>query len=373
MSSSTMITISVPLRRADRQQAQTFKDLQPIAEKAEQVYENTLAVLATHHYLDMIDIPTDLENSYSQNPIAFLSTNVADLYVPEARGRLECRVVRAGEETCFIPEEVWSDGNQGDRIGYVVVQLNETNTEAIVLGFVPEVSVERLPLSYLRSLDDLIETIYAPVLSPLPVLANTFVQLQQWLENQVEKIWQPTETLPQSGCFARGEDETAQLINQFLVSQSDPETIELIEQSDFELETKLMQIIDGTQNEVTLFEAIKLLQAINPNHPAIGIQKAKDLGMYLNEQSVALMVAVVARPEGRVAIFLRVYPIRNQRFLPAGLMMTLLDEAGNIVHEVQAETQDYECIELKFGVDQGTCFSVRILVEDASVTESFIA
>nr|MCU0526935.1 DUF1822 family protein [Elainella sp. Prado103] len=154
---STMITIAVPLTRADRQQAQSFKDQQLIAEKADQIYENTLAVLATHHYLDMIDVPTDLDRSYSQDPSTFLASNIADLYVPGARGRLECRVVHEGENACFIPTEVWSNRGQRDRIGYVVVRLNETNTEATVLGFVSEVSVEHLPLSYLRSLDDLID------------------------------------------------------------------------------------------------------------------------------------------------------------------------------------------------------------------------
>jgi hypothetical protein len=149
---STMMTFSIPLTMSDRQQAETFKAMHPIAQQANQVYENTLAVLATHHYLEMLGIPTELENSYCWNPIAFLSTNIADLYLPETRGRLECRSVRFGEEHCFIPEEVW-----GDRVGYVVVRLNETNTEAVVLGFVPEVETEQVLLSELRSLDDLID------------------------------------------------------------------------------------------------------------------------------------------------------------------------------------------------------------------------
>jgi hypothetical protein len=73
---------------------------------------------------------------------------------------LECRSVRFGEEHCFIPEEVW-----GDRVGYVVVRLNETNTEAVVLGFVPEVETERILLHELRSLDDLIDAATSPNLT----------------------------------------------------------------------------------------------------------------------------------------------------------------------------------------------------------------
>lgn len=353
-----MITISVPLSRADRQQAKTFKDLQPIAEKAEQVYENTLAVLATHHYLDMIDIPTDLENSYSQNPIAFLSTNVADLYVPEARGRLECRVVRAGEETCFIPEEVWSDGNQGDRIGYVVVQLNETNTEAIVLGFVPEVickglqpvsfnSCNGLAITELLSLDDLIGAIemYEP-----SSLADEAEETAQELNAQTP----PTNNIVSTGGLSNKIKERLNRPDAKTVYDTgfqDPK--ELIES----YRSATMRSASDFNNPVPLFEEAKLLE----------LGQAKD--------SSIVFVARITQRSSEEEIFdlsIILSSTSASMLLPAGLEITVHDaNTGLLVFD---EKSKYDSrIELPIvNCHPSEHYIVKVTLGDISITQGII-
>jgi len=361
MTYSTAITISIPLTRADREQAQDFARLQPIANQAKQVYQNTLAVLATRRYLQMLEVSTELEKSYSWNPIAFLSANVADLYIPEVGKRLECRSVRLGDNRCFIPEEVWTD-----RIGYVVVRLNDTDTEATVLGFIPEVSVEALPLSFLQSLDVLIERLSEPE----PVVTV----LRNWLDNIFSLPWQPPEALPKSGMVFGAANLPRNLqarIEQLLVSQPDRTLSESIKHSDFDPQTALAQLIQTTQEEETRFDAAELLWEIDPTHPAVSARRAMDLGMYLAGHSVGLLVVILSKSDGSFAVLLRVYAMGSQRLLPSGLTLIALDENGNPFYEVQARSQD-DYIQFKFTADAGDRFSVRVANEDANVTKSFV-
>jgi hypothetical protein len=81
----------------------------------------------------------------------------------------------------YIPAEVWEE-----RMGYVAVQLNESLKEATLLGFVEKVSRSELPLSQLRSLQELPG--YLNKIKPM-------VNLSQWFEGIVEVGWQTMETL----------------------------------------------------------------------------------------------------------------------------------------------------------------------------------
>lgn len=74
------------------------------------------------------------------------------------------------------------------RLGYVVVQLDEPYREGIVLGFVPEVSVNELPMSYLQPLEALIDCL---IPEPTPISKN----LSQWLKNIFEPDREPLEHL----------------------------------------------------------------------------------------------------------------------------------------------------------------------------------
>jgi hypothetical protein len=116
--------------------------------KASQVYRNTLAVLVTRRYLQMLTIRSELGVSHSWDRLERWLKNVADLYIPEVNGYLECRAIAQSEERCFVPEEVQYDSSESkrcNRIGYIVVQLDELYREGVILGFVPQVSVTELP------------------------------------------------------------------------------------------------------------------------------------------------------------------------------------------------------------------------------------
>ena len=145
------LSLSVPLGLAAHAQAEQFRGHQSDRRKAKQVYLNSLAVYAVNACLQFRGFETDLSNSASWEPLMQTLMDVADLSVKN-HGKLECRPVLPGEETVWVPAEVWLE-----RIGYVVVQLDQSLRKATVIGFVEKVEAQELPLSQLRSPEALLE------------------------------------------------------------------------------------------------------------------------------------------------------------------------------------------------------------------------
>ncbi len=175
--------LSLPLTQGDRQTAQTFAAQQPTPSKAEQVRLNTLAVLAVQQYLTLMDIPTDLTESDSWNPIMRVCTDVADLELPN-KGRLECRPVKPGATVMPVPPETWED-----RVGYVAVQIDEATAEATILGFVPTViDRETIALTELSAPEALLTHLTHP-------LSQAIAHLGAWLQGAIDTGWQTVEDL----------------------------------------------------------------------------------------------------------------------------------------------------------------------------------
>ncbi|HEY9846453.1 MAG TPA: DUF1822 family protein, partial [Candidatus Caenarcaniphilales bacterium] len=189
------LTLPLPITQAARNTAQQFADQQPTPQKAQQVRLNTLAVWVVHDYLQMMGLCPDLAASDSWNPVMRLSADIADLEVP-GRGRLECRPIKAHELACTIPPEAWSD-----RIGYLVVRIDESLREATLLGFTQTAAMDVFPISQLQPLETLLDhlSLGQPVASDQieqsGAPARTSVNLSQWWENLFETGWQTVEAL----------------------------------------------------------------------------------------------------------------------------------------------------------------------------------
>lgn len=359
------ITISIPISQGERRTAQQFAYEQPTPEKAVKVYMNTLAVLAVRKYLEILDIPTELEASYSWNPVGRLCSDVADLKVTEI-GHLECRPIEQGERTCYIPPDTWSN-----RIGYVVVLLDKTCLEATVLGFVPTVSQQLLTIEQLQPLEALLIRLHQK--------ETKLVRLSQWFDNIFEAGWQTFaelldnkntnpalafRTLSVRGVDLDNSKTLRQMVEQLYVSlNSTPEN----EDSTI----ALIHLLHTTQDQEVRWTAAELLWTIAPHHPAAGMRRVMDLGMQFAGHTVALMVAILPNKEQRVAVLLRLYSMGNERYLPAGLQLTGLDKSGNVFLYTQARKRD-DYIQIKFSAEFGERFSIKISLNNASLTENFI-
>ncbi|MDZ8186611.1 MAG: DUF1822 family protein [Nostoc sp. ChiSLP02] len=309
-------TLTLPISKTARRIAQQFASEQPSSQKAEQVRLNTLAVWVVNDYLEMMDIPTNLPASDSWNPVMRLCTDVADLEVPSI-GRLECRPVRKHQHTCSIPPETWEE-----RVGYLVVEFDESLEEAKLLGFVPSVATETLPLRQLQPLEAFIDHIAQLRESLLTSLVN----LSQWFAGIFETGWQSVESL-----WNLPELRPAYAFRS-------PETAELNTLDRPESFTKRAKLID--------------------------------LGIQILNQPVMLIVEISPEKNGQTSVLLQLHATGSQIYLPPGVHLTVLDSSGEVFLDAQSRRSD-NYVQLQFRGEAKEEFSVRVALNGTSITEHF--
>jgi hypothetical protein len=368
-------TITLPITEAERQIALNFSQPQHSKQKQQQVYLNTLAVLVVQNYLKILEIDTQLESSYSWNPIYRFSMDTADLKIIDHKvnqsGHLECRPVKAEAQFAEVPAEVWDE-----RIGYMFVQFDAEYHQGTLLGFLPEVSDEQIPLTQIEALPTFLDFLYQPAIN--------WVRLNDWFEHIFSTGWQAVEEVinnkannPQLAFrFANiHRDKSKWLQHQLseLKIRSNPYSEGSIPIKENPIPA-LVQIIQTTDSEETRWKAAEMLWEIEPTHPAAGARRIIDLAMRLGGNPVALMVALLQKPDYTVAILLRVYPLGSNDFLPAGLKLAVSDFGNsNSAAEVQSRFQPLDnYIQLKLTAISREKFTVKVSLDKANFIEHFV-
>lgn len=322
--------LTLPITQSDRRTAQEFAHHQPTAAKADQIRLNTLAVLVMQNYLQLMEIATNVTAGDSWNAVMRVCLDVADLELPEV-GRLECRPILPDRDRCAVPAETWED-----RVGYVVVQIDEAAAEAQILGFVPTVTEEEVLLSELRSPEDLLD--HLGELRRVPAMTP------------------PTSVVAASSTTA---ERTLTNLGNWLQStlQSGQQAIEA-----------------GWQT---------VEQALNP--PELGFAPAFRRGrevrgeergrrakrIFLGENVVALVVDVRSNTDSQREIRLQLHPVDAQTRLPVGLQIAVLDLHHEVV--IAAETTGNEdFLELQIDGASGEEFSVQLRFNAFQDTQAFV-
>ncbi|MEH2060436.1 MAG: DUF1822 family protein [Nostoc sp.] len=308
--------LTLPISQSARRIAQKFASQQPNSQKAEQVRLNTLAVSVVNDYLEMMDIPTDLQASDSWNPIMRLCGNIADLDIPSI-GRLECRPVHLHQQICSIPPETWEE-----RVGYLVVQFDESLQEARLLGFIPSIVTETLPLAQLQPLEAFIDHLWQLRQSPVTSIVN----LSQWFAGIFETGWETIESLW----------NVPELRPTYAFRST--ETLEL----------------DALNRRESITKRAKLI----------------DLGIQILNQPVMLIVEINPEKDQQTSIHLQLHATGNQIYLPLGVHLTVLDSSGAIFLDAQSRKSD-NYIQLQFRGEPTEQFSVRVALDNTSITEHF--
>lgn len=306
------LTFSVPLSRQAHERAQArFKQKHLTAQRAKQVYLNTLSAYAVEFYLHCMGFETEERGSELSDRVMREFADVADVMV-KSIGQFECRPVLPGDVAVQVPLEAQCDRAatpQGSRRGYFAVQLNAELTEAKIVGFLKKVTTEEVPLENWRSLDDFLQ--YASHL-------ESSVKLSEWLNNVIEAGWETAEAVlsPPKMVWRRG----------------------------------------------------------SANHwrsPVSGrsIERVKRLTLERSGEQIALLVRLNPKIESEMGIGVEVYPTGDHAYLPQDLKLMVLDEEGIAV--MQAEARSTKNIQLKFSGEMGEGFSIKVALGDTSVTEAF--
>ena len=306
------LTLPVPLTLRGHHTAQLFYQQHSNPQKAKQVYLNTLAIDAVHSYLSWLGVATDLEASDSWNPAVQALADVVDLEIV-GQGKLECRPVLPGATVCTVSPEARSD-----RIGYVAVRLDADLRTATLLGFVPYVDTEAVPLSQFQSIATLLDH-----LKPQPQLelGKEWVDLSQWVQGLFTSGWQSVEEIfgPQPTLSFR--------------------SVELAVNSQASGLTTRVKLLD--------------------------LMPRSD-----NQEEVALQVALLPNNTSQVDIWVKVCPVIGVPYLPEDLEIRVLDEQGIAV--MQAQSRQTDMMQLKFRGVSGERFSIEIALNDTNLVETFI-
>ncbi|MFL9449596.1 DUF1822 family protein [Tolypothrix bouteillei VB521301_2] len=228
--------------------------------------------------------------------------------------------------------------------------------------------------------------------SQLVVFQQKVTRLSYWIQNIFDADWQIIEELLDAKVLQRiivwqlssrsdsrsREDEMAELINQITSStnkfqqQKAAKRLGAISQGNDSAIQALINLIQTTQDDETLWLAVESLWQIAPGNPAAGVRRVQliDLGMQVAGQTVALAVAIIQKLNQQFGVLLQVYPTHDEPYLPANLKLILLDDSGQVLHEVLARESD-SYIQLKLNGQQGEQFNVRVAIGEASVTEYF--
>ena len=368
-----ILPFTVPLTEANHGVAQQFYTLHSDPNLAKQVYLNTLTVEAVHFYLTCMGINTSLEKGMSWQPEIQALINTADLWV-ESLGRLECCPVLPDMDTVSVSAQTASD-----RIGYVAVQINESLTEAAILGFVPAVDPDLfeaeasavIPFSNLQSLDllpDHLESLERVVESdsvehfatePMSEDADTVKQsqaattrLSEWLDPQTwtqslgDRLnlgWQAVETLME------------QLPEQF---------------ADGTLAYSFRQPISS--HEPLVYPTMTPSSSHNIDDEIMAGTKLGKVLTLSDRTDDTLLFMVGITPDAastQMNITVEVYPLETQPYLPQTIHLAVMDEMGKAV--LQAEGGNSEGLEFQFSGESGERFSVKVTVQDHSIIEDF--
>ncbi|MCU0535559.1 MAG: DUF1822 family protein [Hydrococcus sp. Prado102] len=314
-------TLSLPLTQSARQNAHQFASLCNSRSAARQIYLNTLAVLAVNDYLQMMGIETDLNASESWNPVLRLAADVSDLNVV-ALGHLECRAVIPGQTHCPIPQDVWED-----RIGYVAIEIDETQQRATLLGFSETITTNELPINELRSIEALLyhlqhlrqqaESEFVAVSKSLVLSPKQPpIVLSQWFKGIFGTDWQPLETL-----------------------------------------------------NLTPIPTVSLRASTTAT---VKGAKLVDCGIELGSQKIVLLILLTPEPNEQVGILVQVHPAQGKPYLPCDLRLAVLSETGETLKQVYSRSLD-NYIQLPYfqGIS-GESFSIQITLDRACSLENFI-
>ncbi|MBE9215565.1 DUF1822 family protein [Plectonema cf. radiosum LEGE 06105] len=296
-------TSTVSLTSKAHQLAEQFCSYHSNLQKSEQVYFNTLAIYAVNHYLQCMGFTTDWKASSSYDIIIQSFLDIADLEVIN-HGKLECRFVLPDAEFVYIPQEVWTA-----RIGYIVVQLDESLETATLLGFAQRVATEKLPLNQLRTLAEFPQ--YLQQVTPP-------INLSEWFEDILQQGWQTLESL---------------LTNESV--------------GDFNLSFKDSSCLQGEE----IIKAVKRIE--------------------LDNQSVLMLVALKPEEDEQISIRLRIYPDSEENSLPENIKLAILSDTGKTLKEVTSRSID-NFIQLPiFRCNSQESFQIQLSLNNICFTESF--
>jgi Protein of unknown function (DUF1822) len=210
--------------------------------------------------------------------------------------------------------------------------------------------------------------------------------LSQWFQAVVESEWQnisyskSRQAIPTRSAVSIG--EISQTIARLKSIESEFQRHQLIEKLGSLAQSNgtiiptdrqdaiqtLVELIQSSGNDETLWIAVDSLRQVAPTHPSAGMRKLKsiDLGEMVN-----FAIDIIPKVENRFDILLQLYPDRSSAYLPINLKLILQDEWGNNLREIISGNDEY-CLQLKLSGGLREIFSISVELDGVESIEDFV-
>ena len=83
-------------------------------------------------------------------------------------------------------------------------------------------------------------------------------------------------------------------------------------------------------------------------------------------------MAIAKEAEQKVGVRVQVQPMGEETFLPANLKLSLLNDSGEMLREVQSQSQDHFIQLPYFRGESKERFSIQVALASISLTEDFV-
>ncbi len=238
-----------------------------------------------------------------------------DSWQPGLRSLLDCSdLIFPGVGTIHcrpvLPDDARVSLMADADLGCIAVQLNKALSEGKLLGYSPPLVTEEVAIATLQPLDTFLECLSA---RSTPVT----IHLGDWFQATFAAGWQRLETL--------------------LATEPNLELV-----------------------------------ATRDDHPPGTVVSGKWLTLNTGE-AVLMRVAIAPDATHRTSLRVQLHPAKSQRYLPNGLELTLLSEAGDMVQTVHAREQDNYMQLRQFWVQSGELFRLRLTYQSQTLIELFSA
>jgi Protein of unknown function (DUF1822) len=205
-----------------------------------------------------------------------------------------------------------------------------------------------------------------PQFQPETTVMRDRVSLSQWLNHKIEPQWQDVLNISKRVAIASRSSiknhEITSTIDTLRFSDDGTVRHQLIQKlgfianGDLAAVQTLVELIQTTEDDETLWIAVDSLRQAAPENPSAGVRRSKSIDL-CHPVNFNFIVSIVPKIENRVGILLQVYPDASKRHLPSNLKLILQDEAGNSLREVVSTDTDC-CIQLKLSGKYREIFSV---------------
>lgn len=155
------LAIPVPIPASFRRQAQVYASQFFVQDVQKRIYRQTLALLAVDNYLRLLGFETNLNQPEIWNVTRRLWSEANELKIAGI-GNLECCLI-AAEQQAEKQNMILSQSqlSSGIDIGYVFVEITNSEKTAILTGFLPALQEQaedrEVRVADLMSIDDFID------------------------------------------------------------------------------------------------------------------------------------------------------------------------------------------------------------------------